>query len=101
MPKNSYEFSYMSPREKRKVLAFKGALIILMATSFFIILSGASLSLSADLFQLSGILSIFFGYINVLHVKSELIELFEPPYFYVGYEFAIAGFAINLAAWFV
>jgi len=91
----------MSSREKRKILAAKIVLAILMVVSFSILISDSPTSLSTDFFQLSGILSIFFAYTNLLHVKSELVELFEPPYIYVGYEFIVVALIINAVAWII
>jgi len=91
----------MDPTEKRKILIGKCFLSLLIANGFFWLVSDKSSTLSSDLIQVSGILCAIFGYINLINVKSELMELFEPPYEYTGYEFLAAGFLLNLISWFI
>ncbi len=101
MPKDGYEFTYMSSGEKRKLLVAKFALAITIAWAFYMLIASKTTTLSSDLFNVSWILAAFFGYLNLLQVKSELIELFEQPYDYVGYEFIITSTIIHITAWIV
>ena len=101
MPNDSYEFSYMSTREKRKILIAKIIFGLVIASCLYWIATSTTDDLSADLMNMSAILTAVFGYINLINVKSELMELFEPPYSYNGSEFVFIGFALNIASWFV
>ncbi|HIG42961.1 MAG TPA: hypothetical protein EYQ14_20825 [Gammaproteobacteria bacterium] len=101
MPKDSYEFTYMSSGEKRKLLVAKCVLALMIASAFYMLIASDATTLSSDLFNVSWILSAFFGYLNLSRVKSELMELFEPPYIYVGYEFVTIGMIVNITAWIV
>ncbi|HIG42963.1 MAG: hypothetical protein ABGY96_30285 [bacterium] len=101
MPDNSYEFSYMSAREKKKVLVSKCILALLMLLAFYWLIAGEANTLSSELVFIGGILAAIFGYINILTVKSELVELFEPPYTYRAGEFAITAIILNVISWFV
>ncbi|HJP50219.1 MAG TPA: hypothetical protein QF611_04240 [Pseudomonadales bacterium] len=101
MPKDSYEFGFMSRKEKIKIILCKIFLAILIIHSFYRLVDGTTATLSSDFIQVSAILCAVFGYINLLKVNSELMELFEPPYFNVGYEFIIAGMVTNIVSFFV
>ena len=99
MPNPSPEFSFRSKKERIKLLVAKAVLAALMLSGFVILMSEPDLA--SDLFAISGILAATFGYINLYSVRSELIELFEPPYQYNGSEFLVAGLIFNLGGIYV
>ncbi len=101
MPNDSYEFGFISKVEKRKVIVSKTLLILLMTYCFVGLIADDTSTMSSNFIKVSGILCAIFGYINLINVKSELMELFEPPYEYTGYEFLAAGFLLNLISWFI
>lgn len=101
MPDNSYEFGYISPGEKKKILVCKVLLAALIALSFYLLVADETADLSAGLVSVCGILTATFGYINLLRIKSELMELFRAPYTYVGYEFIIIAAIAGLISFFV
>ena len=77
MPKNSYEFGYISQKEKIKVLIGKLALGLMMAFCLASLVIYNEAPLSSNLIEVSGLLAAFFGYLNLQTVKSELMELFQ------------------------
>ncbi len=101
MPKDGYEFGYMSKREKLKVLAAKVFLAAMIAFCFYQLLSGPIDDLGLKLSSTSGIFAAVFGYINLLNVKSELVELFESPVVFTGYEFIVASVVLEIASWLI
>ena len=103
MPKNYEESSHrqLSPREKRKIFICKCVLGIIMACALIPLVTDENSTLSSDLLDINGLLSAFFGYLNLLNIKSELIELFEPPYPFTGFEFIIIAFPCSIISLFI
>jgi hypothetical protein len=95
MAKDSYEFAYMRKTEKRKIHAAKFILLASMLTSLWSLIdgdySGHYAAVAAPYYDGSTVLAAAFGYINLLHIRSELTEIFEHPLDFKGKEFMIAS----------
>ena len=101
MTNDSFEFGCMSKSEKRKVLVSKLVLAVLISFCFIVLVLDETLTPSSNLILVSGALGAIFGYINLLNIKSKLMELFEPPYAYIGYEFIIVSMILNITSFFI
>ena len=95
-----YEFAHVSKAEKIKILAAKLVLGLFIAYECYLLAIGAD-DLSSRLAALGSIGIFTFAYINVMQVKSEFIQLFEPPYFKHGLEFMVAGVLLKVGSWVV
>lgn len=98
MAKDSYEFTYMSDTEKRKILLAKIILGASMLGSLWSLMdgdySGHYAAAAAPYYDGSTVLAAAFGYINLLHIRSELVEIFEHPLDFKAREFMIASLLI-------
>ena len=103
MPKNDIESGQylLRPSESRKIIIAKCVLGLFLVCSLDTLVTHEKASLSDDLIDVSALFSAFFGYLNLLNVKSELIELFEPPYPVTGCEFIFVAFTCNIISFFV
>jgi hypothetical protein len=95
MDKDSYEFTYMSDTEKRKIVLAKIILGLSLFASLWSLIdgdySGHYAAVAAPYYDGSTVLAAAFGYINLLHIRSELTEIFEHPLDFKGKEFMIAS----------
>ena len=89
MSKDSYEFSYMSQTEKRKLVAAKVVLLVSIIYSLWSLISTSRVEASQAYFDAAWVLAAVFAYINVLRVRSEFAELIEHPLEYQGVEFMV------------
>jgi hypothetical protein len=87
--KDSYEFSHMSEKEKYKLLVAKVIMLGNILWSLWSLGSDSHLHSGGPYLDAAWILAAVFAYINLLDVKSELVELFEQPLSYRGREFML------------
>ena len=97
MSKDSYEFAYMSDRERQKLVITKTLVFISVIYSLWQLVVSDGTPPHSDYFNAAWILGAVFVYINLMTVRSELIEIFEPPVEFRGKEFAWASSAIFCA----
>jgi hypothetical protein len=95
-----YEFSHVGKAEKVKIIIAKIVLGLFMAFEFHSLAYGGG-DLGSCLSDIAGILILTFAYINVLNVKSELSQLFEPPFLNHGIEFFVGFLILILISWVV
>ena len=95
-----YEFSHITKAERVKIIAAKVLLGLMIAFEFYsLVLTDGDL---ASRVSTVGTIFIFiFAYINLLCVKSEFAQLFEPPYFNHGLEFAVGFAVLKVLSWFL
>jgi len=95
-----YEFAQVTKAEKVKIFVAKIVLGLFMAFEFYSLALGGE-DLGSRLSDIAGILILIFAYINVLHVKSEFSQLFEPPFLNHGIEFFFGFIILMLISWLV
>jgi hypothetical protein len=93
-----YEFSHVSKVEKAKIVLARTALGLFIAHEFYALVIGSG-DVSSRIAVVGSISLFVFAYINVLQVKNEFIQLFEPPYFSHGLEFFFAAVLLKIASW--
>lgn len=94
MNKDSYEFSYMSDTEKRKLLVAKTILLASIIYAMWSLIHSEYSVSSSAYFDGAWVLAAVFAYVNLLKVRSELVELFEHPLDFHGKEFLAASIII-------
>jgi len=94
MSKDSYEFSYMSEKEKRKLIIVKTLVFISVIFSLWQLAVSDGTSPHSDYFSAAWILGAVFVYINLMTVRSELVEIFKHPVEFHGKEFVWASTAL-------
>jgi len=82
-----YEFGFMDDREKCKILLLKILSVVWMA--YMVLETIYAEKLSDQFLAAGGIMVGAYSYSNLYNVKSEVVELFEPPYPARGGGFAI------------
>jgi len=93
----NYEFRYMDSRERLKIAALK--LVSLCWIGLCLVsLVFHDTSLASKLNSAGGCTAGAFLYLNLFHVKSELMELFEPPYQYHGIGLIVISAAFTMAS---
>lgn len=102
MTKGSYEFSYMSKTEKRKILLAKIVLIASMLSSLWNLVDGDYTGhyapVSAPYYDGAWVLAAVFGYTNLLNIRSELVEIFEYPLDLKAQEIMVASTVLLVIA---
>ena len=73
-----YEFGFMDDQEKRKILLLKILSLVWIAAAVLDTVYAETLSYRFS--SAGGILSGAYIYTNLYGIKSEVMELFEPPY---------------------
>tara|TARA_R110002072_G_scaffold5527_12_gene35467 strand:- start:7325 stop:7639 length:315 start_codon:yes stop_codon:yes gene_type:complete len=96
MSDDRYEFSYISTKEKRKLLAARIFLIASIIYSLWSLITKDYYAEGVPYYDAAWILTAVFAYINVLKVKSELVELFEMPLDFKALEFLVASVLFTL-----
>lgn len=91
MSKDSYEFSYMSDREKRKLITAKAIVFLSVIYSLWQLIDSDDKPIHSAYLSAAWVLSAVFVYINLMTVRSELIELFEHPVEFHAKEFLVAS----------
>jgi hypothetical protein len=99
--KDSYEFSYMSDAEKRKLMVAKTILLASIIFAMWSLIHREYSVSSSAYFDGAWVLAAVFAYVNLLKVKSELVELFEHPLDFHGKEFLAAGLVLFSVGLFV
>ena len=92
-----FEFSYISQRERYKIIAAK-VVLALVGLGFSAMMIDIT---SRNLETLAGLLGCFYLYLNILDVRSELTERFEPPWDLRGNEIAHLATCLFVASFFV
>ena len=77
--RKDFEFSYMHNREKLKLYLLKAFCWVWTIGSLANMIFWNQTT-SSQLLSAGGVLTGAFFYINLCHVRSEVVELFEPPY---------------------
>ena len=95
--RETFEFGFMSRREKIKLAALKAASLgwtaaCLLAIIFWKHTTSAQLSTAAA--SLAGP----YFYLNFCNVQSEVMELFEPPYPLKGNGLGVVSICLEVAA---
>jgi len=101
MTKSTYEFQLVSTRQKVNLILCKLALILVILSCLGILIHDTEFNPQNDLMFSSGIMQAIFAYINLMTVKVEVSELFEPPIQWKGYEFFWIGIVMFVASYFV
>ena len=97
MPKKTYEFQHMSGAEKWKVEVLKLLGLGIIAYSAFKLVF-FDFDIGRRLFETSGMCLGAFLYMNMFNVKSEVVELFQPPYKLTGLGLSLLGFVLCIAS---
>jgi hypothetical protein len=95
MGKRNFEFGFMTRRERIKLELIKTMSLAFVAWCLWSLVFH-DLSVSSRLTYASGSLAFSVFYLNMLRVKSEVIELFEPPYNFKGLGMIWLGFVFSL-----
>lgn len=93
-----HEFTYITKKEQAKILLAKLVLGLFIANEFYDLTIGTD-DISARLAAIGSVLLFTYGYINLMHIRSEFAQLFEPPYFTHGLEFFFLGVMVKIASW--
>ena len=101
MPNNGDLTGSISLKEKRKIFFGKCIMGALIVGVLIPLVSSKNASLSSNLLDINSLFTAFFGYLNLANIKSELMELFEPPYPFIGAEFVIVSFFCSTISFFV
>lgn len=91
-----YEFGYQSKTQKAVLIVLKVILLLLLADSFYS-LGWIDQSFQEKLRSIGGVFIGFWIYSNLLRVKTEIKELFIPPFkIFFALEFMLIGFLISV-----
>ena len=101
MPKPSYEFRYATRKQKVYLLLFKAFFVAMILSSLWTLSLSGQPNLSKDLLYASGTMTGIFGYINLMRVKVEIQEIFEPPIQWQGTEFCWMAMIMLVASYFL
>lgn len=97
---SSFEFGFISRKEKIKLAGAKLLCLAIVAFSLLaLVFSDYGDSLASRFAFAGGALSAFAAYMNLFKVKSELVELFEPPYDFDGTGIAVLIVLFVLASY--
>ncbi|MFN3237014.1 MAG: hypothetical protein ACE37D_08130 [Pseudomonadales bacterium] len=96
----SYEFRYVPPEERRKVLAAKAIIFLICAVSLIGIAVG-DWEVSTRFAMASWVASGIFVYTNVQKVRVELEEVITPGFDYEGVEYIVLGLLLNLYSFYL
>ena len=95
-----FEYSYISKKERVKIALAKVSIGAMIAYSFFTLASNEA-DLASKISDIASIMIFIFAYVNVMQVKSELAQLFEPPLLNHGLEFFVAFVVLKVASWII
>jgi hypothetical protein len=95
-----HEFTHVTKAEQAKILLAKLVLGLFIANEFYNLTNGTG-DVSTRLAAIGSILLFTYGYINLMHIKSEFAQLFEPPYLTHGLEFFFLGVLVKIASWLI
>jgi|TARA_Y100000310_G_C20671113_1_gene810345 hypothetical protein len=101
MGKATYEFHYVSPKQKVQLILCKAFLVALILAFSCALVFLRRVDDGQDLVYVSGILQAVFCYINLMTVRAEVQELFEPPVHFKGREFFWLAIVTFVASFFV
>ena len=91
-----YEFGYQSPKQKAIIIGVKVFVFAVMAQSLYI-LGWQEETLAERVTSVSVVFTCIWVYMNLQNVKTELKELFVPPFnIFAGLEFLLVGFCLGL-----
>ena len=94
-----YEFGYISRKERVKLAVAKFSCLVLATYALYSIIF-LQLDTSSKLHQAAGVLAALGFYINLFRVKSEVVEIFEPPYHFHGHGLGILCFCFMAAGFY-
>jgi hypothetical protein len=108
MSKSKYEFRYVAPQQRiylGLIRAFLLAMVFFSQASFSTL---EGLALANKLFSVSGFFGVLYFYVNLLQVKVEVRELFDPfmqrqgqELVWISFSLFISSIAIYLYHWLV
>ena len=101
MTKPSYEFRHVSTKQKVYLLLFKGFFICIILSSLASLALIEDSTLGDDLLNATGTMIGIFGYINLMRVKVEVQEIFEPPIQWAAPEFTWLAMIFLVISYFV
>ena len=101
MSKPDYEFNYVSTKQKARLILWKALVILFMLILLAMLIFSDEKDLGYKLLKTSGILQAVFCYINLMTVRVEVQELFEPPVHFKGAEFFWLAMIALVASFFV
>ena len=101
MANSSYELQLISTRQKVNLILCKLTLILVILGCLGILLHDTEFNPQNDLMFSSGIMLAIFAYINLMTVRVEVQELFEPPIKWKGYEFFWIGMVMFVTSFLV
>ena len=101
MGKATYEFPYVSSRNKVHLMLCKALVISLMLMFLATLVKLDKEDFGENLMFVSGVLNMCFVYINLMTVRVEVQELFEPPVQWKAWEFFWLGSSCFVVSFFV
>ena len=108
MPQSKYEFRYVPPRQRIYLGLAKAVLLVLLFFSLDSSFSPNELTLAGRLHSAAVGFSLLYFYVNLLQVKVEVRELFDPfmqrqgqELVWISFSLFISSIAIYLYHWLV
>jgi|TARA_B100001971_G_C17865515_1_gene370499 hypothetical protein len=95
MGKATYEFRYVSTKQKVQLVLCKAFVIMLMLMFLTMLAVKGKPDYGQDLVFISGVMNCCFAYINLMRVRVEVPELFEHPVQFTGAEFFFGRFLLD------
>jgi hypothetical protein len=101
MTSSNYEFQYVSKRQRLNLVLCKLFVIFWILAFLALMIFKSIPDTQNDLLFASGIMNAIFAYINLMRVKVEVQEIFEPPvkwhameFFWLGLIFCVTSFLV-------
>ena len=91
-----YEFGLISKKEQMKILAARAVVYISTVGCLVALLFRDGVQSTSSFYLAGWVLSGIFVHVNLMNVKSELIEIFEYSFDHKGLEYVLAGGALTL-----
>lgn len=101
MSKATYEFHYVSRKQKVQLILWKAAVILFMLSFLATLVYTDDNTLGRKLSDAAAVLQAVFCYINLMRVQVEVQELFQPPVQWKAYEFFWLGTITFVISFFV
>ena len=101
MSKASYEFRYVSRKQKVQLILWKAAVLLFMLSFLATLVFIDDNTLGRKLSDSAAVLQSMFCYINLMRVQVEVQELFEPPVQWKAYEFFWLGTITFVISFFI
>jgi len=97
----TYEFPYVSSKQKMQLILCKAFVIILMLMFLTMLVVLDDQEYGQNLLYVSGVMNACFAYFNLMTVRVEVQELFEPPVQFKAYELFWLGVFFFVVSFFI